>query len=127
MVPSCLLIQRGGGRSAAVLAALLRALAPDAARELHVLWHDGDALGVAGAQVGVLEAADQVGLRGLLEGDDGRRLEAQVGLETPAAGTPFASAYFLDAPELPPTTLAHTQPQRGWSRYTRARWRQALT
>ena len=34
-----------------------------------------------GAEVGVLEEADQVGLGGLLQGDDGRRLEAQVGLE----------------------------------------------
>ena len=33
------------------------------------------------AQVGVLEEADQVRLGGLLQGDDGRRLEAQVGLE----------------------------------------------
>jgi hypothetical protein len=43
-------------------ATLLRALATDAAGELDVLGHDGDALGVDGAQVGVLEEADQVGL-----------------------------------------------------------------
>jgi len=36
---------------------------------------------VDGAQVGVLEEADEVGLGRLLERDDGRRLEAQVGLE----------------------------------------------
>jgi hypothetical protein len=42
---------------------------------------DGDALGVDGAQVGVLEQRDEVGLDGLLEGADGRRLEAQVRLE----------------------------------------------
>ena len=34
-----------------------------------------------GAQVGVLEERDEVGLDGLLEGADGGRLEAQVGLE----------------------------------------------
>ena len=34
-----------------------------------------------GGQVGVLEEPDEVGLGGLLEGQDGRRLEAQVGLE----------------------------------------------
>ena len=34
-----------------------------------------------GAKVGVLEEADQVGLRGLLEGDDRGRLEAEIGLE----------------------------------------------
>ena len=33
------------------------------------------------AQVGVLEQADEVGLGSLLEGQDGRGLEAQVGLE----------------------------------------------
>ena len=59
----------------------LRALATDAARQLDVLGHDGDALGVDGAQVGVLEQADQVGLRRLLQGQDGAGLEAQVGLE----------------------------------------------
>jgi hypothetical protein len=59
----------------------LSALATDAAGQLNVLGHDGHALGVDGAEVGVLEEADQVGLGGLLQGDDGRRLEAQVGLE----------------------------------------------
>ena len=59
----------------------LGALATDAAGELDVLGHDGDALGVDGAEVGVLEEANEVGLGRLLEGDDGRRLEAQVSLE----------------------------------------------
>ena len=59
----------------------LSALATDAAGQLDVLGHDGDALGVDGGQVGVLEETDEVGLGGLLEGQDGRRLEAQVGLE----------------------------------------------
>ena len=59
----------------------LRALTADAAGQLHVLGHDGDALGVDGAQVGVLEQANQVGLAGLLQGQDGAALEAQVGLE----------------------------------------------
>ena len=57
------------------------ALTTDSAGELDVLWHDGDSLGVDGAEVGVLEEANEVGLRGLLERDDGRRLEAEVGLE----------------------------------------------
>jgi hypothetical protein len=34
-----------------------------------------------GAQVGVLEERDEVGLDGLLESVDGRGLEAEVGLE----------------------------------------------
>ena len=59
----------------------LRALATDAAGELDVLGHDGNALGVDGAEVGVLEETDEVGLGGLLEGKDGRSLEAEVGLE----------------------------------------------
>lgn len=59
----------------------LSALAADTAGELDVLGHDGDTLGVDGAQVGVLEQADEVGLAGLLQGHDGRALEAQVGLE----------------------------------------------
>jgi histone H3 len=36
---------------------------------------------VDGAQVGVLEQGDEVGLDGLLEGTDGGGLEAEVGLE----------------------------------------------
>jgi hypothetical protein len=59
----------------------LSALSADAAGKLDVLGHDGDALGVDGAQVGVLEETDEVGLAGLLQGHDGRALEAQVGLE----------------------------------------------
>ena len=59
----------------------LGTFATNAAGQLDVLGHDGDALGVDGAQVGVLEQADQVGLAGLLQGADGRRLEPQVGLE----------------------------------------------
>ena len=62
-------------------AGCLRALAADAAGQLDVLGHDGDALGVDGAQVGVLEQAHQVGLAGLLQRQDGAALEAQVRLE----------------------------------------------
>ena len=59
----------------------LGALSADAAGQLDVLGHDGDTLGVDGAQVGVLEQTDQVGLAGLLESHDGGALEPQVGLE----------------------------------------------
>ena len=59
----------------------LRALSTDAAGKLNVLGHDGDALGVDGAEVGVLEEANEVRLSGLLEGEDGGSLEPQVGLE----------------------------------------------
>ncbi|KAK4828948.1 LOW QUALITY PROTEIN: hypothetical protein QYF61_001569 [Mycteria americana] len=57
------------------------ALAADAAGQLDVLGHDGDALGVDGAEVGVLEEPHQVGLARLLQRHHGRALEAQVGLE----------------------------------------------
>ena len=54
------------------------ALTTDSAGKLHVLWHDSDSLGVDGAEVGVLEKADHVSLRGLLEGEDGAGLEAEL-------------------------------------------------
>ena len=59
----------------------LSTLATNAARQLHVLGHDRDALGVDGAEVRVLKEADEVRLARLLQRGDGRRLEAQVGLE----------------------------------------------
>ena len=59
----------------------LVALATKATGELDVLGLDGDTLGVDGAQVGVLEEGDEVRLDGLLEGANGGRLEAEVGLE----------------------------------------------
>ena len=59
----------------------LSSLPADAAGQLDVFGHDGDPLGVDGAQVGVLEEADQVSLAGLLQSHDGGALEAQVGLE----------------------------------------------
>ena len=59
----------------------LGTLTTDATGKLDVLGHDGDALGVDGAQVGVFEESDQVGLGGFLKGHDGRGLEAEIGLE----------------------------------------------
>jgi len=70
-------VETSGGR----LLTNLRTLSANTAGELNVLGHDGDTLGVDGAQVGVLEQADEVGLGGFLEGQDGRSLETQVGLE----------------------------------------------
>ena len=58
-----------------------KSLASDSSSELNVSGHDGDPLGVDGAEVGVLEEADQVGLGGLLEGQDGGALEAELGVE----------------------------------------------
>jgi hypothetical protein len=60
--------------------AFLSALASDAAGQLNVLGHDGHALGVDGTQVGILEQTHQVSLGGLLQGQQGGALEAQVAL-----------------------------------------------
>ena len=61
--------------------ASLVALAAEATGELDVLGLDSDALGMDGAEVGILEEGDEVGLDGLLEGTDGGGLEAEVALE----------------------------------------------
>ena len=71
----------GGRQAAAATPDNLSALSADAAGELDVLGHDGHTLGVDGAQVGVLEQTDEVGLASLLQGHHGGRLEAQVSLE----------------------------------------------
>ena len=60
---------------------ILGTFATDPAGQLDVLGHDGHALGMDGAQVGVFKETDQVSLGGLLEGHDGRGLEPEVGLE----------------------------------------------
>ena len=59
----------------------LRPLAADPPSQLDVLGHDGDPLGVDGAQVGILKETDEVGLAGLLKGHNGGALEPQVSLE----------------------------------------------
>ena len=59
----------------------LGSLATDAAGQLNVLGHDGNPLGVDGAQVSVLEESHQVSLTGLLKSHHSRALEPQVGLE----------------------------------------------
>ena len=53
----------------------------DSAGQLNVLWHDGDTLGVDGAQVGVFKQTDKVSLASLLKSHHSRALEAQIGLE----------------------------------------------
>ncbi len=63
------------------LHAHLCTLAADSSGQLDIFRHDGDSLGVDGAQVGVFEKTHQVGLASLLQGHDGRALEAQIRLE----------------------------------------------
>ena len=48
---------------------------------MKISGHDGDSLGVDGAEVGVLEEGDEVGLGGFLEGEHGGALEPQFLLE----------------------------------------------
>merc|ERR1712072_361520 len=69
----------GGTRHS--LSTSLGSLATDPARQLDVLRHDGHPLGVDGAEVGILEEPDEVGLGGLLEGEDGGALESELGVE----------------------------------------------
>jgi hypothetical protein len=59
----------------------LTTLTTETAGELDVLGLNGDTLGVDGAQVGVLEERDEVGLDRLLESADGGRLETEIRLE----------------------------------------------
>ena len=59
----------------------LRTLTAQTTGKLDVLGLDSDTLGVDGAQVGVFEEGDEVGLNGLLKSTDGGGLETEVGLE----------------------------------------------
>ena len=59
----------------------LSSLSSDSPGQLDVLGHDGDSLGVDGAQVGVLKQTDEVSLASLLQSHDGRGLEPEVSLE----------------------------------------------
>ena len=56
-------------------------LSSDSSGELHIFWHDGNSLGVDGAEVGVFEKSDHVSFSGFLEGEDGGALESEVVLE----------------------------------------------
>ena len=59
----------------------LSSLSSDSSGQLDVLGHDGNSLGMDGAQVGVLKQTNKVSLTGLLESHDSRGLESQVSLE----------------------------------------------
>jgi len=73
--------KRDEKRESVVSAETLGAFASDTARQLDILGHDGHALGVDGAKVGILEQTDQVSLRRFLQSADGGGLESQVSLE----------------------------------------------
>ena len=59
----------------------LCSLSADSAGQLNVLGHDGDALGMDGAQVGVFKETNEISLASLLKSHHSRALEAQIGLE----------------------------------------------
>jgi len=59
----------------------LSSLSSDSPGQLDVLWHNGDTLGVNGAQVGVLKQTNEVGLTSLLESADGSGLESEISFE----------------------------------------------
>jgi hypothetical protein len=59
----------------------LRSLSSDSASQSHVLWLDGDSLGMQGAQIGVFQQGDQVSFRSFLEGEDSGSLESEITLE----------------------------------------------
>ena len=59
----------------------LSTFATDTASQLDVLWHNGDTLGVDGAQVGIFEKTNQVSLASLLQSQDSWALESEISLE----------------------------------------------
>ena len=59
----------------------LRTFTSDSSRQLDILRHDGDSLGVDRAQVGVFEQANQVRFGRFLQGQHRGGLESQVSLE----------------------------------------------
>ena len=59
----------------------LSSFTTDSSRELDVLRHDCNSLGMDRAQVGVFEQADQVALTGFLQGHNCCALESQISLE----------------------------------------------
>jgi hypothetical protein len=65
---------------------LLPAETPDPSSQLHILRHNRDALAMDGTEVAILEEADKMCLRGLLQGENGSalptvRLPGHVGLD----------------------------------------------
>ena len=59
----------------------LSSFTTDSSRELDVLRHDCNSLGMDRAQFGVFEQADQVALTGFLQGHDCCALQSQISLE----------------------------------------------
>ena len=67
-----------GGRAAH---ANLGTLTTNTTSQLNILWHNRHTLGVDSTKVSILKQTNEVGLRCLLKGKDGSRLETKVRLE----------------------------------------------
>ena len=63
------------------MVSFLSSFSSDSSSQLDIFWHNGDPLGVDGAQVGVFEEADQVSFGGFLKSHDSRALESEIGFE----------------------------------------------
>ena len=59
----------------------LGSFSADSASQLDVFGHDGNTLGMNGAQVGIFKQTNKVGLAGFLKCHDCGTLEAEIGLE----------------------------------------------
>jgi len=59
----------------------LSTLSSNTTSQLNIFGHDGHSLGVDSAQVGILEQANQIRFCGLLQGQNGGRLESKVAFE----------------------------------------------
>ena len=70
-------------------------LATDPPGQLDVLGHDGDTLGVDGAQVGVLEQPNQVGLAGLLKKSGSEATKHMFSLKSFTCRAPMAADWNL--------------------------------
>lgn len=55
--------------------------ATDLAHKIHVLWENGNALGMNGAKIGILEEPDQIGLGRILQREKCITIKAQIALE----------------------------------------------
>jgi hypothetical protein len=63
------------------VAEVLEALAADSPRQVHVLLHDRDSVGVNRAEIRILEQPGEVALSGLLQSEQGLRLETQLAVD----------------------------------------------
>ena len=66
---------------------VVEALSADATGEVQVLFQDGHTSGVDGTEVGIFEETCEVAFGSLLKGQEGRALEAELGVNTVTDGT----------------------------------------